>query len=281
MKTKFARSYILVVSLYAGTALGALWDPPTDAEIALMPPYCAAKYDLDKPGKHVDYRYWIQAIGPSFGDVHHYCDALMHFNRYYKSRNAEDRKFFLKNALDNINYMFSHALPTQPRDVLLPEMHFTKGKVLLVAGRDFEAAREFLQAIQLKPDYAAPYAALADFYLKIGKKQDALKILEEGLRQVTASRSLVRRYQELGGKNPLPAPPPPAAATTQPGSPESPPSASAVTESKENVVPPMMESQDSKPKQAHQEEAVPEKIGSPSNPWCRFCPDAERAPAEK
>lgn len=272
MKTTFARSYILAVSLYAGTAFGVPWDPPTDAEIAALPPYCATKFK-NLP----DYGHWVQVLGPSFHDVHHYCDALYQINRYYKSRNPADQKFFIQNALGNLDYMFSHAMPTQPRDVLLPEVHFTKGKVLLLAGKDSEAAREFLQAIQLKPDYADPYAALADFYSRIGKKQDALKTLEEGLKQVPASRSLARRYQELGGKNPLPAPPPPAAATAQPSPPESSPAVSADTESKKDVAPPTAAPDHAKPEPAHHEETVPGKIGSPSNPWCRFCPDTERA----
>lgn len=271
MKTKFARSYILAFSLYAGTAFGAPWDPPTDAEIAVLPAYCASRLK-NLP----DYGHWVQVLGPSFNDVHHYCEALVHLNRYYKSHNTEDRKFFLQNTIGNIDYMFSHALPTQPRNVLLPEMHFTKGKVLIIAGRDFEAAREFLQAIQLKPDYTDPYAALADYYSKVGKKQDALKILEEGLRQVPGTRSLARRYQELGGKNPLPAalPPPTVSATpveakttgvkTDENAPIQ-PAVSIPTPTSEGAATPVA----TQPAPAAEDSP---KIGSPTNPYCRFCP---------
>jgi tetratricopeptide (TPR) repeat protein len=241
----------------------------------LLPPYCAAKY------KGLDFGHWYKVIGPSFGDVHHYCDALVYVSRYYKSRNAEDRKFFLKNAIDNTDYMFSHVKPNQPRDILLPEMHFTMGKVLILA-KDYKAEGEFLQAIQLKPSYVDPYAALADFYLNVGKKQDALKILEEGLKQVPSARSLVRRYKELGGKSPLPVPLPPisSATTAEAKTTEAKTDANAPIQptvsipSAEAVPAPANEKLPVAPAVTQPASAAEDssKIGSPTNPYCRFCP---------
>lgn len=268
LKSKYARLYILVAGLYAGTAFGVAWDPPTDTEIAMLPAYCATKFK-NLP----DYGHWVEVLGPSFNDVHHYCGALVYLNRYYTDSNPNDRKFFLQDAIGNLDYMISHALPTQPRNVLLPEVHYTKGRVLILAGRASEAVGEFLQAIQLKPDYADPYAALADSYSRIGHKQDALKILGEGLKQVPASRSLARRYRELGGKNPLPASPPPTATPaegknagvkTDANAPVQ-PAVSIPTPASEGAATPVA----AQPAPAAEDSP---KIGSPTNPYCRFCP---------
>ena len=46
-------------------------------------------------------------------------------------------------------------------------------------GRSELAALEYQQAIQLKPDYAAPYAALSDFYRDKGAKQNYYEIALE------------------------------------------------------------------------------------------------------
>lgn len=270
MKIKFAQAFFMGLCLYSATAGAELWDKPTDAEIALLPPYCATKF------KHLpDYDSWRQALGPSFEDVHHYCGALVHLNRYYKSSSTQDRKFFLKNMFTNMDYMFSHVKQSQPRNVLLPEMHFTMGKMLIIAGRDAQAIKEFLQATQLKPDYADPYAALADLYAKAGKKQDALKTLEEGLSHAPESRGLVRRYRALGGKKPIPAPSTPTVSgnseeknTTGVNNSESTPSqpaGSIPTPNSEGTVTP------AKTQPTPDVEDSP-KIGSPTNPYCRFCP---------
>jgi tetratricopeptide (TPR) repeat protein len=245
-----------------------MWSKATDSELALLPKYCATKYhNLPDSG------YWRQALGPSYEDVHHYCDSLTYINRYYKSNDAAERKFFLQNALGNIDYMFGHVKPDQPRDILLPEVHFTKGRVLILAGRDSEATREFLQAIELKPDYTAPYMALADYYSKVGKKQDALKILEEGLRQAPASHSLARRYQKLGGKKPIPVTPPPTILAT----PEEGETTAIKTDENVPIQPaastptPASEGAPVATQPAPAAEDRP-KINSPTNPYCRFCP---------
>lgn len=268
MKIKFFQSFIMSLCFYSATAGAELWDKPTDAEIALLPPYCAAKY------KGLDFGHWSKVIGPSFIDVHHYCDALAYVNRYYKSRGAVDRQWFLQGAISNIDYMFSHVKPNQPRNILLPEIHFTKGKVLVLA-KDYKAGEEFLQAIQLKPDYVDPYAALADFYLSVGKKQDALKILEEGLRQVPSSRSLARQYKEHGGKNPLPVPLPPTISATpaEAKTTDAKTDANAPIQPAVSILTPASESAATlvKTQPAPAAEDSP-KIGSPTNPYCRFCP---------
>lgn len=266
MKIKFIQAFVVGLCLYSATVGAVPWDNPTDAEVASLPPYCLAKF------RGVAVEQWQNTLGSIYLHVHHYCGAMVYINRYYKSSNAQDRKFYIREIIDNLDYMISHA---EQSSALMPEIYFTKGRVLTLDGRNGEAAKEFFHAIQLKPDYVDPYAALADFYSGVGKKQDALKILEEGLRQVPGSRSLVRRYHELGGKNPLPSPPPPAASAT----PVEAKTAGVKTDANAPIQPavsiPAPASEGATTPVATQPAPAAEdssKIGSPTNPYCRFCP---------
>ncbi len=72
------------------------------------------------------------------------------------------------------------------------------GKVLERLGRGSEAARFYLDAIQRKPDYSPPYAALSDYHKELGNMEEAKKILRQGLKHNPSSRSLKRRAKELG-----------------------------------------------------------------------------------
>lgn len=268
MKIKLAQAFVMALCLYATTADALPWDKPTDAEIAALPPYCSARF------RHVDMERWQKTMGSIFEHVHHYCGALVFLSRYYKISNPQDRRFVLGEVLSNIEYMIKHG---DQRSALMPEIHLTKGRALILAGKHAEAANEFIRAIQLKPDYTAPYLAMADFYDQFEKKQDALKILQEGLRHIPTSRSLARRYQELGGKLPLPESPPSASEASRS---EAQPSASVEAEKKVVEATPATSSKTLNSEQVSPSERPPEKTGSPSNPWCRFCTDDEPAPAK-
>lgn len=51
--------------------------------------------------------------------------------------------------------------------------------------------------MKLKPGYASSYAALSDYYKKIGLKKRAKDILEEGLKYSPNSKKLKRRLEKL------------------------------------------------------------------------------------
>jgi hypothetical protein len=44
MKFKFAQAFVMGLCLYSATAGAVPWDKPTDNEIAVLPPYCLAKF---------------------------------------------------------------------------------------------------------------------------------------------------------------------------------------------------------------------------------------------
>ena len=277
MKINLVQIFVAALCLYAASAGAQNYNGTTEAELAVLPTYCVEKLR----GSGCDWscsQKWLPSLGPIIYHLHHYCFALVALGRHYRSGNPVDRGFFLQEAEDNINYMTRITDPAVENSALMPEIYLTKGKVLTLEHRDAEAANAFLHAIQLKPDYADPYAAMADFYIRIENKQDALRILQEGLHQIPTSKSLARRYQELGGKLPLPDAGPAVTAISKP-EPQSP--VPAETEEKVEEPNPTTTPQTSSPEQASRRESPPEKIGSPSNPWCRFCVDDGSTPAAK
>ncbi|MGO8754171.1 MAG: hypothetical protein ACLQHK_02945 [Gallionellaceae bacterium] len=277
MNIKLVQAFVMVLCLYSSQS-GAVepgFGNPTAAEIAALPAYCQSRYG---GSGDAHFKYWYDTMGPIFEHVHHYCMAQVSLSRYYRTDNPVDRGFFLGEAIHNLNYMTGITAPAVQSSALMPEIYLTKGRVLLLAHSDAEAATAFLHAIELKPDYADPYAAMADFYVRIKNKRDALKILQEGLRQIPTSRSLARRYQELGGKLPL-ADAPIAVTEVSKSEPQS--SVPVETEKGAVQATPVTIPQTSSPEQTTRSERPLEKTGSPSNPWCRFCADDESAPAMK
>lgn len=213
--------------------------------------------------------------------MHHYCDGLRFLDRAYSAMsNKEDMKYYLNVSINNFDYVLTH---TKEDYVMRGEVHVGKARALKLAGRKAEAVAEFSKALRYDINSTDAYQALADHYLETGNKTKALEMATEGSRRNPDSKGLKRRYTELGGKLPYPDPlvkqssrAPEAVATSPPTSPGSqvsptpgastPPDASAAVKAVEKAADPNASA------------AEPPKIGSPTNPWCRFCPDPAAKP---
>jgi len=248
----------------------------TPAEMAKLPRYCYLKQVYGEDKNHPEEQAIYDMLGVDYVHMHHYCWGLNYANRADSDWNDKvARSYRLQLAANNFNYVLAAATPGF---FMRPEIHLQLGKVLLRAGKSAEAAQNFQKAIQIKPDYVPAYLALSDYYKQIGSPAKALSLLEDGLKQVPSSPSLARLYRKLGGKGPLPEVSPPVAETTQP---QTQPPAPVETEKKAVGAADVTAPETSKPEPASPSEKPAEKIGSPSNPWCRFCTDDEVAPAGK
>lgn len=231
---------------------------PTDAELASLPPLCKAK--MKAGAGSPEYKTWEQSLGKDWLHTHHYCAGLNFLNRYYRARRARDKGSNLKNAQGNLQYMVTHSAPTYS---LMPDVYLNLGVVYSLSNQPAQAIAHFSKAIELNPRQPRAYNAMADYYAKIKQTARALETVSEGLRHNPGTRSLQRRYTELGGKLPYPAPIEPE----QVGDPATPPTektAEPVVQAPvEQAVPPL----------APEPVSLPTTIGSPKNPYCRFCPD--------
>jgi tetratricopeptide (TPR) repeat protein len=187
--------------------------------------------------------------------MHHFCDCVRFTNRAAaRMGDKDDLQFNIKNAIDGCDYVLSH---TSPDFYMRPEVHQQKARALRLLRQNAKAVTEIETAINGNPDLASAYVELASIQREENKTKEALKTVTEGLRHVPDSKPLQRRYTELGGALPYPEPlvKKPAPATDVAAAP------AAATETDILARPADPPAQ-----------PAPEKIGSPTNPYCRFCP---------
>lgn len=196
--------------------------------------------------------------------MHHYCDCVRFTNRAYSALgNWRDMKYYLQIGIGGCDYVLAH---TTPGFHMRSEVHLQKGKALRLYRQEGRAIAEFMEAIKGNPALAQAYVELADIQARIKKTGEALKTVTEGLRHAPESKPLRRRYTELGGKLPYPDPVAPPQVDAQAVKPaETVPPAPAIpaepTVGATATVTPAAET------------ITPPQIGSPKNPYCRFCPD--------
>ncbi|MDP2025298.1 hypothetical protein [Sulfuriferula sp.] len=254
----------LTVSAHAEEVLP--WTPITQAEFKMLPPYCAVRLKNDRSTP--EWKLWEARLGPGFNDVHHYCGALVHLQRYYGATSQKIKSLFLQEAIHNLDYVIHANVAGFP---LLPDVYADKGRTLLLQKKDGEAVQAFLQAIKLNPATVSAYVALSDLSSKEGNKQKALQYAEEGLKNEPDNRALQRRYKVLSGHafvSPVASDKPAEAnamKAADPGmtgivAPTTPVSPSTKTDIAPVTTAPASAVDDG------------QKIGSPTNPYCRFCP---------
>lgn len=247
--------FLVCVALIALAALKvrAAEEPhgPTDVELKSLPYYCTVKRQLEKgvPGAR---QAGYAALGEQFGNVHHFCNGLNFINRYYRSPFGAKAGSYLASAINEFTYMVEHLVPNSS---LAAESYLGRATAYALSRRDGEAMRDFQTAVRYNPRLAGAYVAWADFLVERKLREDALKVVTEGLRWNPGHRALENRYTTLGGKLPYPEP---VAASGSPALPDSggkapEPAPAASTQSVEP-----------EPKAT---------TTDPDRPYCRFCPD--------
>lgn len=232
---------------------------PSKVEMGALPPYCAARFDE----KSEAFKNWRATMGSDFIHIHHYCAGLNFLNRARGMASTGGRQDTLGAVVREFDYVLSHA---SPGFYMRPEIMMNRGIALSMMKRNGEAASNLLKAIELDAKQPRAYMALADLYDGMKNRGKALETVTDGLRHNPGTKSLQRRYTELGGKLPYPAPIDPATAEAKLVKPDvavapTPANPDAPTSETPAIVPPAAEPAD------------PPKIGSPKNPYCRFCPD--------
>lgn len=176
----------------------------TDAEWALVPPYCPHTMGF-KGHTQPFVGKWVAVMGKSFFHVHHYCWALIDLHRAERAAlAAPDKRYLRQRALGGFWYVIQNA---EEDFVLLPEIFTWIGRTEVLLGHGKNAGDAFAKAMALKPDYWPPYYHWGEFLKSQGKKNEALEIVRSGLSQVPSAKPLLLLFRDLGGK-PTDLPPP-------------------------------------------------------------------------
>lgn len=266
---KIFLSFFVTMFLVSSAFAEESWDP-TDSELLALPPLCTAKINKDKE----DDKYWIRTIGFDFIHMHHYCRGLALISRSYGKTIARERVETLGTAVKEFDYVLGHV---NKDFVLLPEVYTNRASALKLLKKNGEAMQNLEEALRRDPKHVKAYGLLADLYVEQNDKEKALSLITEALRVKPGVKSLTRRYDDLGGKQPYPEP----YQTTEQTS-----TNDAVSSQNEQLdagleleshAMPNKEQVDSG--QLSNERDVPTESGqsttqvNPKNPWCRFCPE--------
>jgi tetratricopeptide (TPR) repeat protein len=192
----------LIAPMHAiGQSAGITFSP---IEMSLLPEYCKyTQYYRDRIDGGRDpekLKHWYSVFGGGLGEgifhaMHHYCFGLTNIN-YAKFwvTSKQDRTFRLEQSIGEINYVIKSS---QPGEKMLPELHTKTGESQIALGRVALAVVQFERAIELKPDYWPPYAAMSDYYKASGNIKAAREYLERGLSATPEAKALIRRLTEL------------------------------------------------------------------------------------
>jgi len=166
--------------------------PETDTDFSLLPPYCKVKLRSDS--KSAEYQAWEKRLGPSFSNVHHYCAGL--FTQTIANRMADKnaRIHELKSAVGEMEYVHVHSYQNF---VLLPKIAFDQGEIYEQMDQPIDAMKKFQQSISLNPKNSQPYIALSNLYIKQNNKNEAIAILEQGLKYKPDSKSLRKHLEKI------------------------------------------------------------------------------------
>lgn len=209
------------------------------------------------------------------GSGEHICDCVRYYNRAMREANWHEKKYYAQEAVGSCTYfMVRHSENKgHPPDQRYPTAQMYRGMAHVLLRDRAKATIDLSAAIQGNPKAQLAYLQLSDLQSGMGHQAKALETATEGLKHLPTSKSLRRRYLALGGKEPLPEPyakaTDTATAKPEPAAAINPPQADAARE--QPAAPPEKPAAEQPSSMPNPEKAP---IGSASNPWCRFCPEA-------
>lgn len=284
MGEKMDNKYLLLVLLFfTFPAIAAESYGPTAEEAKFLPPYCRGSGGGD----------WQAILGPEGGWNNHTCYGINRINRYYKNLGAKNKNEHLEIAIGDFNYSVGHI---SQGFILMPEIYYYRGLTYKLLGKNAEAISDFSKSVSLDPKYSKSVGELASLYEgSLANKKKALELVMEGLRHNPNSKELKRRFTKLGGQLPFPEPYVQSGEQTASAKPDasrnapSDSTSASTSAAKKDVVGPPEKAPEVAPASvpASADAAMTDKpaakspqpaLGSPSNPWCRFCPDAKPLP---
>lgn len=258
----------LILLASTGALAGQESYGPTPEETAMLPPYCGGPGGGD----------WKAILGEARIWNNHTCYGINRLNRYYKSRTAGERTYHLQTALQDFNYSVDHLPQTFP---LMPEILYYRGMTHKLLGTPALAMADWQKSISLDRHYVRSIQELADLFAKnLGKPEQALEVVTEGLRDNPDVKSLQKRYTRYGGKMPYPEPRV-AIKSPQEGAPGAQGESEMADAEKTKEAAPATDAArpdapSQQPDSGKAKEPSPAPvIGTPDNPWCRFCPIVE------
>lgn len=174
----------------------------TRGELALTPDFCQDVQTINGWSQHFRESprspYWVSKMGKTFWAMHHYCWALIRMHRANAAGlKPSTRDHMIRKSIADFHYVVNNATR---EFVLLPEIFFRIGEAHVLLREPVQAIESYEASRSLKPDYWPAYVGHARVLERLGKKVDALKVIEEGLRHSPGEPTLTAQFVRLGGQ---------------------------------------------------------------------------------
>ncbi len=274
---KATLSAALAIMLFANLPPGQVL-ADTQVKYQALKQWCAGRDKWAAEGGKTDYP------NPNeYFHFHHYCFALKAMNNINSTIDIDKQRAATGTVVGETGYVITHV---PEHHFLMPEMYAIRGRAQLAIKQNSKAEESLNKALQLDPRYTDVYASLGNLYLNTNRKEKAAEVTQTGLAIDPQHRALLRLAGKLGikleeVKTESDKPQPPSSAELKPSDSTeliqnlkpalpSPSSTSAETEPPKQDVDKAAKEDSSK---SSNTDAQPTNIGTPRNPWCRFCPD--------
>lgn len=150
-----------------------------------------------------EYYKWAKVIGEDiFRYTHHYCAGLNWINRYKLSFVSQykgverDRDFALKSALNEFRFMRGRL---RPKHKLYYAMLMKEAYIYGEKKNFKKAIKNYSEIIKLKPRYVSAYVEYAQLLNSIGNSENAIKVLQFGLKKNKGSKIIEQLIVTWGG----------------------------------------------------------------------------------
>ena len=173
----------------------------TGGEMALLPEYCV---DVQATGRYTDpmggnpsprSQAWVQAMGDTFWSMHHHCWALI---RMHRSRQPgitpQAREGHIRGAIGDYIYVLNNERSGFP---LKPEIFARLGEAYAALPAPGEALEAYQKSRQAKADYWPAYTWAADTLMVLGRRKEAVELLEQGLVIMPGSPEITRKLETV------------------------------------------------------------------------------------
>jgi len=240
----------------------------TQAEYQALQSWCVGRDKWTAEGRKTDY-----PNPAEYFHFHHYCSGMNALNRLYSTVDARKQRYEAQLVVGETGYVIGHV---PEEHFLMPEVYALRGRGLLLAKQYPQAEASLLKALQLDPRHLGAHLSLGTLYLETKRKEKAIESAKAGLAIDPQHKSLRRLANALGIQleelKPSPAPQQPATAPATPPSAAAPlsPTAAPAPKPTDREADKAQKKPDEAPKTL---DAAPANVGSPTNPWCRFCPE--------
>jgi tetratricopeptide (TPR) repeat protein len=189
---------------------------PSPDEFDYLPRYCWARMQI-LGGKDVneldpmvrdEVLKWRAVVGDGiFVHLHHYCGGLDRMRRYWLSVDRDGRqlsdtgqvtggqRMTLEAAISEFRYVQGYM--KNMKSALYPDMLVAKATAHWQLGETEKAVADLLAATMEKRDFETPYLILSQIAEEQGNFQDAVDILELGIKQAPNATLLRSRLDKL------------------------------------------------------------------------------------